>query len=250
MPRYANAQTISFTDERIKGTYVTYHSPGGNSGKMRGYLVQPKGNGPFPSVLVVHENRGLNPYIEDVARRCAVEGFLALAPDGLFPVGGYPGNDDDGRDAAGQARPEQAAHRHAEQRQVPQGARALVRQARRHRLLLGRRHDQLSRRHAGRRPQGRGAVLWRGAGGDRGARHQGAAADPLRRERRAHQFDVAGLREGAEGRQRAPTSSTPIPARSTASTTTPRRATRKPPPSSPGSAPSACSRRPSRKAIV
>jgi carboxymethylenebutenolidase len=97
MPRYANAQTISFTDERIKAQYVTYPSPGGNSGTMRGYLVQPKGNGPFPSVLVVHENRGLNPYIEDVARRAAVEGFLALAPDGLFPTGGYPGNDDDGR---------------------------------------------------------------------------------------------------------------------------------------------------------
>jgi len=97
MPRYANAQTISFTDERIKGKYVTYPSPGGNSGTMRGYLVQPKGNGPFPVVLVIHENRGLNPYIEDVARRAATEGFLALAPDGLFPVGGYPGNDDDGR---------------------------------------------------------------------------------------------------------------------------------------------------------
>jgi carboxymethylenebutenolidase len=64
---------------------------------MRGYLVQPKGNGPFSAVLVIHENRGLNPYIEDVARRVAVEGFLALAPDGLAPVGGYPGNDDDGR---------------------------------------------------------------------------------------------------------------------------------------------------------
>src|SRR3954462_8702504 len=97
MPRYANAQPISFTDERIKAQYVTYPSPGGNSGTMRGYLVQPKGNGPFPSVLVIHENRGLNPYIEDVARRAAVEGFLALAPDGLFPAGGYPGNDDDGR---------------------------------------------------------------------------------------------------------------------------------------------------------
>jgi len=59
--------------------------------------VQPAGQGPFPAVLVVHENRGLNPYIEDVARRAAVEGFLALAPDGPFPVGGYPGNDDDGR---------------------------------------------------------------------------------------------------------------------------------------------------------
>src|SRR4029077_17891809 len=98
LPRYAQAQTISFTDERIQAKYVTYPSPGGNSGTMRGYLVQPKGNGPFPVVLVIHENRGLNPYIEDVARRAAAEGFLALAPDGLFPVGGYPGNDDDGRD--------------------------------------------------------------------------------------------------------------------------------------------------------
>ncbi|HKX03335.1 MAG TPA: dienelactone hydrolase family protein [Methylomirabilota bacterium] len=97
LPRYARAQTISFTDTRIKAQYVTYPSPGGTSGQMRGYLVQPVGAGPFPAVLVVHENRGLNPYIEDVARRAAVEGFVALAPDGLFPVGGYPGNDDDGR---------------------------------------------------------------------------------------------------------------------------------------------------------
>lgn len=97
LPRYAQAQLVSFTDERIKGRYVTYPSPGGTSGTMRGYLVQPSGPGPFPSVLVIHENRGLNPYIEDVARRAATEGFLALAPDGLFPVGGYPGNDDDGR---------------------------------------------------------------------------------------------------------------------------------------------------------
>jgi carboxymethylenebutenolidase len=97
LPRYAEAQTISFTDERIKALYVEYPSPGGTSGTMRGYLVQPTGNGPFPSVLVIHENRGLNPYIEDVARRAAVAGFLALAPDGLSPVGGYPGNDDDGR---------------------------------------------------------------------------------------------------------------------------------------------------------
>jgi len=97
LPRYAQAQTISFTDTRVKAQYVNYASPGGNSGQMRGYLVQPAGAGPFPAVLVVHENRGLNPYIEDVARRAAVEGFLALAPDGLFPAGGYPGNDDDGR---------------------------------------------------------------------------------------------------------------------------------------------------------
>lgn len=96
-PKYAEAQTISFTDERMKGQYVTYSSPGGNSGEMRGYLAVPQSDGPHPAVLVVHENRGLNPYIEDVARRLAVEGFLALAPDALYPVGGYPGNDDDGR---------------------------------------------------------------------------------------------------------------------------------------------------------
>ena len=98
LPRYAQAQTVSFTDERIVARYVNYSSPGGNSGTMRGYLVQPKGAGPFPAVMVIHENRGLNPYVEDVARRVAVEGYVALAPDGLAPVGGYPGNDDDGRD--------------------------------------------------------------------------------------------------------------------------------------------------------
>lgn len=97
LPRYAEAAMISFTDSRIKATYVEYDSPGGTSGKMRGYLVQPAGEGPFPSVLVIHENRGLNPHIEDVARRAAVEGFLAFAPDGLSPIGGYPGNDDDGK---------------------------------------------------------------------------------------------------------------------------------------------------------
>jgi carboxymethylenebutenolidase len=97
LPRYAQAQTISFTDTRIKGRYVGYPSPGGTSGTMRGYLVQPNASGPFPAVLVIHENRGLNPYIEDVARRAATEGFLTLAPDGLSPIGGYPGNDDEGR---------------------------------------------------------------------------------------------------------------------------------------------------------
>jgi carboxymethylenebutenolidase len=97
LPNYALAQTISFTDSRIKAQYVTYPSPGGNGEQIRGYLVQPAGKGPWPAVLVIHENRGLNPYVEDVARRAAVEGFLALAPDGLSPLGGYPGNDDDGR---------------------------------------------------------------------------------------------------------------------------------------------------------
>lgn len=97
MPNYADAQEVLFTDERIQANWVDYPSPGGSSGEMRGYLVQPEGEGPFPSVLVMHENRGLNPYIKDVARRFAVAGFLALAPDGLAPIGGYPGNDDKGR---------------------------------------------------------------------------------------------------------------------------------------------------------
>lgn len=106
LPQYARAQTISFTDPRIKASSVSFPSPGGTAEAMRGYLVQPTGNGPFPAVLVIHENRGLNPYIEDVARRLAAAGFLALAPDGLSSLGGYPGNDDDGR--AMQAKLDQA----------------------------------------------------------------------------------------------------------------------------------------------
>jgi carboxymethylenebutenolidase len=98
LPDYARAQQVPFTDPRIKASYVSYPSPGGNGGSMRGYLVQPAAPGPHPAVLVIHENRGLNPYVEDVARRAAVAGFLALAPDGLAPLGGYPGNDDDGRE--------------------------------------------------------------------------------------------------------------------------------------------------------
>jgi carboxymethylenebutenolidase len=108
LPDYARAQLISFTDARIRGEYVSYPSPRG-SGTMRGYLVRPMGQNarPAPGVLVIHENRGLNPHIEDVARRAAIEGFLALAPDGLTPVGGYPGNDDAGRSLQRQIEPEQ-----------------------------------------------------------------------------------------------------------------------------------------------
>lgn len=96
-PDYALAEQVSFNDPDIKATYETYDSPNGN-GAVRGYLVKPSG-GPdkLPAVLVIHENRGLNPYIKDVARRAAKAGFMALAPDGLTSVGGYPGNDADGR---------------------------------------------------------------------------------------------------------------------------------------------------------
>jgi carboxymethylenebutenolidase len=105
-PNYAMAEQVSFNDPDIKATYVTYESPEGN-GAVEAYLVKPAGaEGPSPGVLVVHENRGLNPYIKDVARRLAKAGFMALAPDGLSSVGGYPGNDDDGRDLQRQVDPE------------------------------------------------------------------------------------------------------------------------------------------------
>ncbi len=97
-PNYAMAQQVSFNDPDIHADYIMYPSPNG-TGDVRGYLVRPaKAEGRLPAVLVIHENRGLNPYIEDVARRLAKAGFMALAPDGLTSVGGYPGNDADGRE--------------------------------------------------------------------------------------------------------------------------------------------------------
>lgn len=93
-PNYAWAQQVGKDDARIKAEYVNYPSPNG-SGTMKGYLVRPAGgSGKLPAVVVIHENRGLTPYIEDVARRLATEGFIAIAPDALTPLGGYPGNDE------------------------------------------------------------------------------------------------------------------------------------------------------------
>lgn len=97
LPNYALAEQVSFNDEDIKATYETFPSPKGH-GEGRGYLVVPtKVTDTASVVLVVHENRGLNPYIEDVARRLAKAGYIAFAPDALYPLGGYPGNDDQGR---------------------------------------------------------------------------------------------------------------------------------------------------------
>src|SRR5258707_11525521 len=93
-PNYAFAQQVAKDDARIKAEYVTYPSPQG-SGTMRGYLARPaNASGKLPGILVIHENRGLNPYIEDVARRLAVANFVAFAPDALTPLGGYPGNEE------------------------------------------------------------------------------------------------------------------------------------------------------------
>jgi carboxymethylenebutenolidase len=97
-PQFALAQKVAKDDKRVSASYVEYASPEG-SGKMRGYLVQPaNASGKLPGILVVHENRGLNPHIEDIARRLALDNFIAFAPDELYPQGGYPGDEDKARE--------------------------------------------------------------------------------------------------------------------------------------------------------
>lgn len=97
-PNFAQAQQVQGNDARIQARYIEIPSPQGY-GTVRGYLVQPaNAKGKLPAVLVVHENRGLNPHIEDIARRLALDGFIAFAPDALFPLGGYPGDEDKARD--------------------------------------------------------------------------------------------------------------------------------------------------------
>jgi len=97
-PRFAEAQQVSGTDSRISASYVEFPSPKGY-GTVRGYLVKPaQVNGKVPVILVVHENRGLNPHIEDIARRLALDNFIAFAPDALYPLGGYPGDEDKARE--------------------------------------------------------------------------------------------------------------------------------------------------------
>src|SRR5512145_2291102 len=97
-PKFVEAQVVKPEDTRIKVQHIEYDSPNGY-GKMRGYLAQPaKAGGKLPAVLVIHENRGLNPHIEDITRRLALENFVAFAPDALFPLGGYPGDEDKARE--------------------------------------------------------------------------------------------------------------------------------------------------------
>ena len=99
-PSFA-AQQVAPNDPRIKASYVEYPSPQGY-GTLRGYLVQPaNAKAKLPTVLVVHENRGLNPHIEDIARRIALDNYIAFAPDALFPLGGYPGDEDKARELFG-----------------------------------------------------------------------------------------------------------------------------------------------------
>ncbi len=98
MPNYVDTLLVKPDDPRLKSDYITYDSPKGG-GSIRGLLSMPAdAKAKLPGIVVVHENRGLNPYIEDVGRRAAVEGFISMAPDALTPLGGYPGNDDEGRE--------------------------------------------------------------------------------------------------------------------------------------------------------
>jgi carboxymethylenebutenolidase len=100
-PKFAQAQVVKTDDERIVAEHLEYESPRGYE-TMRGYFVRPKeAKGKLPGVLVIHENRGLNPHIEDIARRVALENFVAFAPDALFPLGGYPGDEDKARELFG-----------------------------------------------------------------------------------------------------------------------------------------------------
>lgn len=97
LPNYKDNIVVKAEDERLESGFINYSSPKGG-GQIKALLSKPKdAKGKLPGIVVVHENRGLNPYVEDVGRRAAVEGFISIAPDALSPLGGYPGNDDDGR---------------------------------------------------------------------------------------------------------------------------------------------------------
>jgi len=107
MPNYKDTRIIQENDPRLQSEFITYPSPKGG-GEIKGLFSKPvDAKGKLPGIVVVHENRGLNPYIEDVGRRAALEGFVTLAPDALSPLGGYPGNDDDGRELQKQRTPDE-----------------------------------------------------------------------------------------------------------------------------------------------
>ena len=144
-PKFLEAQVIKPEDTRIKVGYEEFTSPNGY-GKARGYLAQPaKASGKLPAILVIHENRGLNPHIEDIARRLAIDNFVAFAPDALFPLGGYPGDEEKAREVFPKLDQAKTREDFVAAVALAQGAARDQRQGRRGRLLLRRRHRQ----HAG-----------------------------------------------------------------------------------------------------
>ena len=191
-PDYALAQQVAPDDPEIDTSRITFPSPNGH-GTVNAYLVRPAGaDGKLPAVLVIHENRGLNPYIEDVTRRLGKAGFMAMAPDGLTSVGGYPGNDDEGRTLQRSVDREMLLNDFFAGFEYLLSRGRLQRQGGRRWLLLWRRRGQRSGgclSGAG----GRRAVLRAPAGSGGRGRYQGADADPERRTRRTHQCRLAGL---------------------------------------------------------
>ena len=200
-PRFAFAQQVPGNDPRIVGKMVDYASPDG-SGTMRGYLVRPaNATGKLPGILVVHENRGLNPHIEDIARRLALDNFVAFAPDALFPLGGYPGDEDKARELF--AKLDQAKTRNdfiaaaGYLKALPESTGKIG--------VVGFCYGgAIANMLATRLPDLGASVPFYG-GATRGGRRgedQVAAAHPLRRRRRTDQRRLARVRGGAQGRRR------------------------------------------------
>ena len=186
-------------DKRLRTEWLDYESPQG-TGKVRAYLVRPEAAVRSCRVLVVHENRGLNPHIEDIARRLALDNFVVLAPDALTPLGGYPGDEDKARERSRKLDQTQDARGLRRRRRRPEEPARVHGEDRRRGLLLRGRH----REHAGdadSRPRGGRALLRYPARGRRRREDQGAAAHPLCGERRSRQFRLARLRDRAEGEQ-------------------------------------------------
>ena len=235
-PDFAAGQQVRPDDARLKAEWVTVPSPAGY-GSIRGYLVRPAsaGTARLPAVLVIHENRGLNPHIEDIARRLALDGFMAFAPDALTPLGGYPGDEDKARAAFATLDQAKTREDFLAAAEWLRARSRRQRQARRGGLLLRRRHRALAGDAAAGPERGR-AVLRQQPGAGAGGAGQGAAAGAAGRRGRTHQRGLARLRGRAEGGRACDSRCTSTRARSTASTTTPRRATTPPPRSWPGNA--------------
>ena len=239
-PDFAAAQQVKPDDARLEAEFVAFDSPAGY-GKGRGYLVRPAGaSGPLPLVLVVHENRGLNPHIEDITRRLALAGYLAFAPDALFPLGGYPGDEDSARTLFQQL--DQAKTR--EDMVAAAGFLAGVEGGNGRMGAIGFCYGgAIANFLATRLPdlQGVRAVLrQRRAAGGRGE-DQGGTAGGAGVGRRARQRRLARLRRGTEGGRRHLPHDPAARTRCTASTTTPRRATTRPRRPWPGARPWPCS---------
>ena len=182
-PNYAWAEQVPKDDKRLKTEYVIVPSPMGNN-NIKGYFVRPaNASGKLPGVLVIHENRGLNPYIEDVARRLGTLGFMALAPDGLTSVGGYPGDEEQAAKIFGPIDKGKMTEDFIASARWLKNRSGLHRQNRRRRLLLRRRHGQRPGSADGLRPRRWRSVLWRPAFRGRHREDQSAAPAALCRAR-------------------------------------------------------------------